>query len=126
MTKASKEAMKRIATLSGYSECTVSDIFETLVVYAMLQQLDGLPFVIPNLGEAAMSYRGDDITPRGKKAIVSIEIDPDDYLARCIGQLHDGSITDAERHLRDLNIQDLGRVLDLPSNDNLLESEEVS
>jgi hypothetical protein len=123
VTKSSKEAMKKIAVLSGYSESTVSDVCESLVIYAMLQQLDGLPFVVPNVGEVVLSYRGDDFSSRGKRAVVSVEVTPDDYLVRCVGQLHDGSITDAERRLREMNVRDLGKVLDLPDPANLLGEE---
>jgi hypothetical protein len=126
VTKVSKEAMKRIATLSGYSENTVSDIFDTVVIYALLQQLDGLPFVIPNVGEVVLAFQGDEMTVRGKKAIVKIDVAPDDYLARCVGQIHDGCITDAEIRMRNLNIQDLGDVLGTTVTDNLPEEEEVS
>ena len=82
---------------------TVSEIFESLAVYALLQHLEGQPFVIPNIGEASISYRGETYDHDGKHAIVDVSISSDAYLTRCIGQLQDGVITDAERHMRSMN-----------------------
>ena len=111
-TKASQETIYKISVLSGYSIETVAEIFESLIIHAVLQQLEGQPFVIPNIGEVTATYRGDGLADKsGKHTLVDASIEVDAYLARCIGQLHDGDITDAELRMRELNEKYLEQVV---------------
>ncbi len=115
MTRSSQEAIQRVAVLSGFSIETTTEIFEALLVYATLQQLEGLPFTVPNIGEVSVTYRGDTMTSKGKSTQVDACIEPDAYLAKCIGQLHDGNVTDAELRMRELNARFLEAQLEASS-----------
>jgi hypothetical protein len=107
MTRSSQDALSVIAALSGYSIETVSGVFDALGVYALLQQLEGQPFSVPDIGSVTVTYKGDTIMREGKRAILDVSMVPDDFLVRCVGQLHDGVITDAEMHIKKLNEKSL-------------------
>jgi hypothetical protein len=112
MTKASQETIYKLSVLSGYSIETVTEVFESLIIYATLQNLEGQPFIVPNIGEVSVEYKGDATDKNGKHALIDVNVDPDAYLSRCIGQIHDGVITDAEIRMRELNEKYLEKIVE--------------
>lgn len=90
MTKNDKDSLLTLAALGQVTYESTRAVMEGLVVALLLAYHEKQLFHIPELGDISISYHGDEITPKGRRAKISVEINPDDFLVKNIGQIEDG------------------------------------
>jgi hypothetical protein len=96
ITKEEREALNKLHLIFGKPFVETREFLESLGIYAVFQYLEGNDIVIPYLGKISLTYKGDVLEKKGKKAVVQTTLALDDFLTKCIGQIEDGSKTDAE------------------------------
>ena len=92
-----KDLIYRVHLLSGKSMSDITEMFESFCLCTVLSCLENESVHIPMLGELKMSYDGEDISALGKEARVSIEVTPNKYIKKVIGQIHDNEESDIEK-----------------------------
>jgi hypothetical protein len=63
---------------------------EGLAVALLLAYHEKQPFHIPEIGDISIEYFGDDVVTKGRKAKITINLVPDDFMIKNIGQIEDG------------------------------------
>jgi hypothetical protein len=63
---------------------------EGLAVALLLAYHEKQAFHIPEIGDISVEYRGDIMTPKGRKADIILTIEPDDFIVKNIGKIEDG------------------------------------
>jgi len=101
LTKQQKDTINKIHLLSGCSYREVRDVYEGFLYSIILSYLEERPLDLPFLGELEVSYLKDVLTQKGREADVSIDITPDAFIKRVIGQIEDKEESDVEKILRD-------------------------
>lgn len=92
-------ALDNTCMFIGKKARDVREIFESLGVQAILNYSEGKSFVVPFLGEFKWTHTGDEVTEKGKTAIIKTDFTPSAFIVKNIGQVDDGKMTDAEKIL---------------------------
>lgn len=92
-----KDLIYRVHLLSGKSMSDVNEMFESFCLCAVLACLENESIQIPMIGEMKVSYEGEEISALGKEAKVSIDVIPNKYFKKVIGQSKDGEESDIEK-----------------------------
>ncbi|MGL5913558.1 MAG: hypothetical protein ACRCZB_05280 [Bacteroidales bacterium] len=91
--------MNDIRVLFGKPSSEIKELFESIGISMVLSYMKKEPLIIPYVGEVHIKYEGDETTSKGRKAMVSSEFVPSEFLIRNIGQVEDETKTDAENIL---------------------------
>ena len=92
-----KDLIYRIHLLSGKPLSDITEMFESFCLCTVLSCLEGEPLQIPMVGEMEVKYSGEDISALGKEAKVEIQVKPNKFLKKVIGQIQDGEESDIEK-----------------------------
>ena len=92
-----KDLIYRVHLLSGKSMSDITEMFESFCLCAVLSCLEDESFHVPMFGEFKVNYDGEEITALGKEAKVSVDVTPNKYLRKVIGQIHDNEESDIEK-----------------------------
>ena len=92
-----KDLIYRIHLLSGKPMSDINEMFESFCLCTVLSCLEKETLQIPMIGEMKVSYDGEEISALGKEAKVTIEMTPNKYLKKVIGQIQDGEESDIEK-----------------------------
>lgn len=95
-----KDMYEKVRLLSGQTIEETKNFFEALTTIIVLNYLEKIPTIIPQLGSLSLKYEGDEELKDGIRAIVTPEILLDDYLLKNIGQVEDGVESDIEKKLK--------------------------
>ena len=90
MNRNDRESLLTLAALSNQSYETTRQVLEGLSIALLLAYHDEQPFHIPEIGEFSADYVGEEVTPKGRQAKVTITLNPDSFFLRNIGQIEDG------------------------------------
>lgn len=90
MTPTDKESLLTLSALSQTTYESTKSVMEGLVVALLLSYHEKQSFHIPEIGDITIRYQGDYVTPKGRKANVSIDFSPDEFIIKNIGQIEDG------------------------------------
>lgn len=85
-----REVVEEIATLSGHSPTTVSDILESTFLRQLEFAMNNEEVVVPFLGLMLVRYKGDEYISGTRVAKVECFFAPSDLFKRLIGDIHDG------------------------------------
>lgn len=91
-----RKAINDIRLFFGKSSAETKDFFESLGIAAVLSYMKGEKIVIPYLGDIQIKYKGDNVSSKGRKAVLDVKFHPSDFLYRNIGQIEDETKTDVE------------------------------
>ncbi len=97
LSQEEKDLIYRVHLLSGKSMSDVNEMFESFCLCAVLSCLEKESIQIPMIGEMKVSYEGEEISALGKEAKVSIDVTPNKYFKKVIGQSKDGEESDIEK-----------------------------
>lgn len=92
-----KETIERLNLLSGVGKENTRNFFESLLTLITVDYLDGESTYLPFIGNVSITYKGDRYEGDVKKAILELDIEPDDVLTKNIGQIQDGDEPDIEK-----------------------------
>ncbi len=98
-SKAEKASLNRMKLIFGRNKDVTQEFFASLAVFVMLEYLEKREIVIPLLGKLVFKYQGDEFVLSGRQAVVDATFEPDQFMIRNVGQVHDEETTDAERIL---------------------------
>jgi len=108
-----KDIIDKISLLSGIKKADVRTVFETLSIVSALYYLNNESTDIPFIGNLSLSYEGEEFNKGTKKAIVTGEMDLNDYLKKMIGQIEDDdSNSDIEKFMKQKIYSSLGNYID--------------
>lgn len=94
-----RKAINDIRLFFGKSSADTKDFFESLGIAVILSYMKGEKIVIPYIGDIQVTYKGDNVSSKGRKAILDVKFHPSEFLYRNIGQIEDGTKTDVEEIL---------------------------
>ena len=111
-SKIDKQFLEKIHLLSGgvsYKDCR--KFIESFLALLIVDFQDNASTYFPFLGDIEVEYKGEKVDEDGKKAIVSINVTPNDFFIRNIGLCVDGQDTDIEKHLKE-EIQEIFQTIE--------------
>ena len=128
LTVKEKEVLEIVRNITHENIEKINSILLGLMTYGLLNYTDKESIVIPYFGTFFIKYKGDQITPDGKEAVLESYFEPSPYLRENIGAYEDlkkNSFVDIEtvpifKHLFDLN----ERTLKMTLNDTGIKDEE--
>lgn len=101
LTKDDKELFNRVHLLSGQSYDEVRSVYEGFVYSIILSYLEDNSISLPFIGEMKVSFIKDNLTEKGRQAEVSINVEPNDFIKKIVGQIEDNEETYIEDILKD-------------------------
>jgi hypothetical protein len=99
LTQEEKDALNLTRVIFGKNARDTKEFFESIGIQAALSYLKGDKIVIPFIGEISVKYAGDELTDKGRAAKLETFFTPSPFLIRNVGQIQDGTPTDAEKIL---------------------------
>jgi hypothetical protein len=84
-----------LLTGKPFEEC--KEFLEGLATMLVMDYQESGTTRIPLVGDVSITYNGDEMTPEGKVAIVEVDVEPDHFMRRTVGQIQDGVENDLER-----------------------------
>jgi len=110
MTSSDRDTVMRVHLISGLPYDVVRDALEALAVFAFMNHLEGKATKIPFLGNLETTYKGDEISRKGKRAVVVADFKLDDFFVRNIGKSVDKETTDFENMTKKKILESLIRI----------------
>ncbi len=98
-TKEERDSIERLSLFFGESFTRTRDFLESLYIYAVFQQVQDDEISLPFFGKLKLSSVKDELLPEGRAAKLEVDFQPSRLLRKAVGQIKDGTITDAERIL---------------------------
>ena len=92
-----REMLEKVHLLSGQTIETVKEVLEGIVTQMVFDFLEERPTSFPLIGDMKLDYLGDSIEDGARKARVHMTFDPNNFLAKVIGQLVDGEENEIEK-----------------------------
>lgn len=96
MTASDRDTVMRVHLISGIPYDVVKDVLEGLSILTFINHLEDKSTKIPYIGSIEAVHKGDEITRRGKRAIVEPEFKLDEFFIRNVGKAFDKEETDFE------------------------------
>ncbi len=99
LTQEEKSFLHHMHVLTGNKISDLKSMFENMAIIASYSYSEGEDIVIPFLGKLHIDYKEDEVTDKGRKAIVNCDFNLSDNFNLIIGQIVDGSETETEKVL---------------------------
>jgi hypothetical protein len=99
LTVSEKTALNSTRLIFGKNSHDTKEFFESVGIQAVLNYVKGEKIVIPFIGEIEISYKGDEMTEKGRVARLRTSFTPSPFFIRNLGQIQDKEATDAEKIL---------------------------
>jgi hypothetical protein len=99
LTQKEKDALNLTRLIFGKTAHDTKEFFESLGIQAVVSYSKDDKIIIPFIGEISIKYGGDELTDKGRVAKLETLFTPSPFLARNVGQIEDGTPTDAEKIL---------------------------
>jgi hypothetical protein len=99
LTQEEKIALNLTRLIFGKNAHDTKEFFESIGIQAIISYSKGDKIIIPFIGEISVKYAGDELTDKGRVAKLETLFTPSPFLTRNVGQVQDGTSTDAEKIL---------------------------
>jgi hypothetical protein len=99
LTQKEKDALNLTRLIFGKPAHDTKEFFESLGIQAVVSYSKDDKIIIPFIGEISIKYSGDELTDKGRVAKLETLFTPSPFLSRNVGQIEDGTPTDAEKIL---------------------------
>lgn len=108
LSKQDKETILRVNSIEPNLSLSVTKkVIRDLIRIIVLNYLGEESTPIPFLGELKINYDGDTINDGATEAKISIDINPNPYFLKIIGQIHDNKTNEISKELIDSELKNI-------------------